>query len=332
MFPNRLVIVFVGLGCTAAAGVGAYVATRQNLANLAAPAVTAAVVPQTAAVTLSPPGAPVAPTSVQPPLESPTAAELVPAAAPLRASNTVPGTATLPTAAESRSMRIAEEPAVVERPSGPPVPVAAPPMAAAEPLLAPPVEETRIAEAPAQSEASTARALHELVVQPDSVIGLETESALTSERARLEDRVEARVVRDVRVNGAIAVPAGTKALGTVVVVDRGGKVRERARLGIRFQTLLLPDGTRLPISTETIYRYGEAPGDRAAAKITGGVVAGAILGALINGGKGAAIGAAAGAGAGTAAVASAERNAAQFPAGAEVTARILAPITVTLDK
>lgn len=166
----------------------------------------------------------------------------------------------------------------------------------------------------------------------DSVIGLQTEGLLTSERARVEDRVEAHVVRDVRVNGLVAVPAGTRALGTVVVVERGGKVRERARLGIRFDTLLLPDGTELAINTEPIYRLGEAPSNSSGAKIGGGAVAGAILGAIIAGGKGAAIGGATGAGAGTAAVLSGERRAATFPPGSEVTARILAPIAVSVER
>src|SRR5205085_407930 len=83
------------------------------------------------------------------------------------------------------------------------------------------------------------------------------------------DRVEARVVRDVRVGGRVAIPAGARALGSVVVVERGGKMRERARLGIRFHTLALADGTRLPITTETIYRYGDAPGNSSAAKNRG---------------------------------------------------------------
>jgi hypothetical protein len=174
--------------------------------------------------------------------------------------------------------------------------------------------------------------LQELVVSANSVIGLQTDVALSSDRARVEDRVEARVARDVRVDGHVAIPAGTNAHGTVVVVDRGGKFKERARLGIRFHALTLPDGTEVPISTETIYRYGDAPGNGTAAKIGGGAVAGAILGAIIGGGKGAAVGATTGAGAGTVAVAAGDRSLATFPAGAEVTARILSPVTLTVEK
>jgi hypothetical protein len=176
------------------------------------------------------------------------------------------------------------------------------------------------------------KTIEELVVSADSVVGLQTETSLTSERARVEDSVEARVARDVRVGGEVAIPAGTRALGSVMVVERGGKFKERARLGIRFHTLVMADGTRLPITTETIYRYGNAPGNGSAAKIGGGAVAGAILGAIIGGGKGAAVGAATGAGAGTAAAVASDRSEAAFPAGAEVTARILSPVTVALER
>lgn len=172
----------------------------------------------------------------------------------------------------------------------------------------------------------------EVTVAADSVIGFELDRGISSERARVEDRVEARVARDVRVNRRVAIPAGARALGSVTVVERGGKFKERARLGIRFHTLVLADGTRLPIETDTIYRYGDARGDGSAKKIGGGAVAGAILGAIIGGAKGAAVGATAGAGGGTAMVMSGERSAAQFLPGAEVTARVLSPVTVTVER
>jgi hypothetical protein len=176
------------------------------------------------------------------------------------------------------------------------------------------------------------KVLQELVVPADSVVGLQTETALSSERARVEDRVEARVTRDVRVGDRVAIPAGARALGTVTVVDHGGKFRERARLGVRFHTIVLADGTRLPISTDTLYRDGDAPGGDASKKIGGGAAVGAILGAIIGGAKGAAIGAATGGGAGTAAVMAGDRSAATLPAGSPVTVRLLSPVTVTVDK
>jgi len=113
-------------------------------------------------------------------------------------------------------------------------------------------------------------------------------------------------------------------------VERGGKFKERARLGIRFNTLVLTDGTRIPISTETIFREGEAPGASSRRKSAVRRWA-ARFSARILGAAGRAIGAAAGAGAGTAVVAAGDRNAATFPGGTSMTVRILQPITVTTD-
>jgi len=164
------------------------------------------------------------------------------------------------------------------------------------------------------------------------VIGLTTETRLSSDTAKIEDRVDAKVSRDVNVGGKVAIPAGSKAIGSVMLVERGGKFKDRARLGIRFHTLVLADGTRLPINTEAIYREGDSPSNSSAAKVGGGAVGGAILGAILGGAKGAAIGAAAGGGGGTAAVMASGPSTVTIPAGTPLTARITSPVTVTTDK
>jgi hypothetical protein len=164
------------------------------------------------------------------------------------------------------------------------------------------------------------------------VIGLQADTLVSSEHARVEDRVEARVTRDVRVHDTVVIPAGSRASGSVVVVERGGKFKQTARLGIRFNTLVLADGTRLSIQTETWIREGPAPGNESAAKVGGGTVAGAILGAILGGGKGAAIGAAAGAGTGSGAVMAGDRSAATIHPGEPVTVRLTSPVTVTVEQ
>ena len=183
---------------------------------------------------------------------------------------------------------------------------------------------------PPRAPEPPAKVFDELIVSADSVIGLQTENTISSETARVEDRVDARVTRDVRVGDKVAIPSGTRAIGSVTQVDRGGKFKERAHLGIRFHTLVLADGTRVPISTETITRDGDAPSS--AAKIGGGAVGGAILGAILGGAKGAVIGGATGAGAGAAATAAGDRSAASLPAGTQTTVRILSPVTVTVER
>jgi hypothetical protein len=41
---------------------------------------------------------------------------------------------------------------------------------------------------------------------------------------------------------------------------------------VRFTSIVLADGTRLPIQTETVFREGDAPGRESAAKIGGGAI------------------------------------------------------------
>ena len=143
--------------------------------------------------------------------------------------------------------------------------------------------------------APPAREFEDLVVSADSVIGLQIETSTTSDNAELEDQVIAHVTRDVRVDGKVAIPAGAKAHGEVTLVERGGRLRERARLGVRFTSVVLPDGTRVRLESETVYREGDAPSRESAAKIGGGAIGGAILGGIFGGAKGAAIGGSVGA-------------------------------------
>jgi hypothetical protein len=198
--------------------------------------------------------------------------------------------------------------------------------AAIEPLENTTVERSPVVQEPAR------RLYDELVIPADSVIGLQVENAVTTERAKVEDQVRARVTRDVRVQDQVAIPAGARAEGSVTLVERGGRLKDQARLGIRFHTIVLADGTRLPINTETIYREGESPARESAAKIGGGAVGGAVLGAIFGGKKGAIIGSTVGAAGGSVAVATSEASAATLPQGSTVTVRMGSPATVTVER
>jgi hypothetical protein len=219
------------------------------------------------------------------------------------------------------------------RPVSPVVAVPEPVPTAPEPVPAPivpaPIEPPRIAEAPPVAPEPL---VEELELPAQSVIGLQLESSVSSETARLEDEVVARVTRDVRVGDQVAIPAGSKAHGEVTMVDRGARLRERARLGVRFTSIVLADGTRLPIDTEPIYREGDSVRNENAAKIGGGAIGGAIIGGILGGAKGAAIGGSIGAGAGTAATVAGGRNAATLPSGTPVTVRIERPVSVTVER
>jgi type IV secretory pathway VirB10-like protein len=191
-----------------------------------------------------------------------------------------------------------------------------------------PAQERRAPEPPAPAVPE----FEEVVLPASSVIGLEVDTALSSERARVEDRVDARVTRDVMADGRVAIPAGSRVLGAVTLVERGGKVKQAARLGVRFHTVVLTNGREVPLSTEPVYREGESPAGDSARKIGGAAVGGAILGAIIGGGKGAMIGGATGAAGGSAVVMSGDRRAATLPSGSVVTVRLSGPATLEVEK
>jgi len=350
MPSNRLAFAALAIACIGAAAGGGYLASKQNAVPAPASAQVQAPLPEAPTPVTTATALPATATAERPSqavqeTESVVAdtASRTPASTAGSVSRTTVAKRAEPPARtgatrEGRPVARQQQPpaltsswpssAATQAPAVPPTPT---PAAADNTTPAQRPEERAAQETPRASEPPQ-KTFEELVVSSDSVIGLQTENRISSETARVEDRVEARVTRDVKVGDRVAIPAGSRAIGSVMQVERGGKFKERARLGIRFHTLVLADGTRLPISTETIYRDGEAPGNGSAAKVGGAAVGGAILGAILGGAKGAAIGGTAGAGAGTAAVMAGDRSAATLPAGTSMTVRILSPVTVTTEK
>ena len=325
MISKALAFGLLGVGCVVAAAGGAFVAVRQNVtaerAALSAPAPqppstqaeAGTPVSETEALVASEPDGAVpepAPVELTPkPAERPRGRRAE-AAPPPRSTQTVTrDTQPAPPAAPERS------PGAVEAPVAPSLPV---PQPAPEPA--------RTYEPPAAVEPQ----FEEVIVPASSVIGLQVTTALSSERTQVEDRVDARVTRDVLSAGRVAIPAGSRVIGSVTLVERGGKVKERARLGVRFHTLVLADGSELALRTEGIFREGEPPSGESARKIGGAAIGGAILGAIIGGGKGAVVGGATGAAGGTAAVMTGDRNAATLASGTVVNVRLTAPLAVEL--
>jgi len=257
---------------------------------------------------------------------APVQVEEVPPVAPRRVS------AARPEAAPVQRRREAERP-IAPAPAAPQASAVDSPRPVAPSAPVEAVEPPRIVDNQASRAVEPVGPLYdELVIAADSVIGLEIETALSSERARVEDPVVARVTRDVKVGNRVVIPAGSRANGEVTTVERGGRLKDRARLGVRFTSIVLADGTRVPIETSPIYREGDSPTNESAAKIGGGAIGGAIIGGILGGGKGAAIGSIVGAGAGGGVVAAGGRNAATLPSGTPVTVRVEDPVVVTVER
>jgi hypothetical protein len=348
MVSNRLGLAVIGLASVVAAGVGGFVAMRQT--DQPAIAASAPAQASTAPAPVQETEAPVAESSAPvPPAATPTVeASAPPVAAPSPQVTVAPPTAPTPSKARADKPKPTAR-SVRPTPPTPTLPSATP-------------GDTRVASDPAPEPVSTSRTepqssdvqtpppaapdtashqepspaepqhqLEDVIVPADSVIGLQIETSVSSETARVEDRVDARVTRDVTVNGRVAIPAGARLRGAVTLVDRGGKVKDRSRLGVRFHTLVLADGTTMTIQTDAVYREGDSPAQASAAKIGGAAIGGAILGAIMGGARGAVIGGSTGAAGGTAAVMAGSRKPAALPAGTSVTVRVLSPVTVTVE-
>ena len=313
--------------CMVAAGFGAYLALRPQPAALPASGAGGA-------------GAPTAQTTeIQAEVTNPAEAS-VPGGAQASAAPAAPA-AERPKAKASKPSKPAAEAApsesavsggAVTAPPASESPVAGSSVGGGAPPVADPVPPPVAEPAAPQPPPPPQRTFEELVVSAESVIGLRVESTVSSEVAKVEDPVEARVTRDVRVGSDVAIPAGSRVLGSVVQAERGGKMKTAARIGVRFHTLVLADNTRMPMQTEVIYREGKSPGQESAAKVGGAAVGGAILGAILGGGKGAAIGGSVGAAGGTAAVMAGGRNPAILASGTSLTVRLSQPVTIVVER
>ncbi|MCC7010766.1 MAG: hypothetical protein IT184_18285 [Acidobacteria bacterium] len=320
--PKSLIVGVVGAGCIAAAGLGAYLAVRTgNSAPYAAPA---------------------AASSAGPTLPGGTTAEAEPAAgsstsAPA-ASAPAPQTSLRARAARPAA-RVAAAPPTPEAAAIPPAPPSSPASAAERPLSATEAASPSASDADAVAQpvvvapaaAPAAPAFDEVTVRSDTVIGIQLTSTVSSESAKIEDRVTGKVVRDVTVDGRVMIPAGALVDGAVTSVQRGGKFHEQAKLGVRFTSVQLGD-LRVPIQTETIIRLGEAPTGKAASKIGASAAIGAVIGGIFGGKKGAAIGTTAGAAGGTAAVMAGDAKEAVLAAGTPLTLRLTAPATFEIER
>jgi hypothetical protein len=108
----------------------------------------------------------------------------------------------------------------------------------------------------------------------------------------------AHVAAPVVQNGVVILPKGTQCRGHVVESKASGRLKGRAVLSVRLDSVEL-NGRRYEIDTSSPVMVGTRHKKRNLALIGGGTGTGAAIGAIAGGGVGAAIGAGVGAAAGT---------------------------------
>ena len=251
-------------------------------------------------------------------------------------------------------------PTTAEEPTPPPPP----PQAATPPRL--PAQAGRRAEpapAPAQPEPAAAQpadtGVRRVEPQPEpppapepvrirlpegTKIVFALSNSLSTKTNQTGDPFGGVVSRSVRVGETLVIPEGSVIRGTVGHVERPGRVKGRAELGLRFDQLELPDGQVYDLSAslteldqgekEEVTEEGEVKGEgskkRDAATIGAGAGIGAVIGAIGGGGKGAATGGAVGAGAGTAVVLLTRGKDVELKRGTELAVQLDRPLAITL--
>jgi hypothetical protein len=128
-----------------------------------------------------------------------------------------------------------------------------------------------------------------------------------------------------------ALPAGSRIGGIVTDATRSGRVKGRAHIAMRFDSVTSTstgEPARYRMETTAIGRTAAATKKKDALEIGAPAAGGALIGAIAGGKKGALIGTAVGGGAGTAVVLSTRGKEVRLPKGTALTLKLAEPLTV----
>lgn len=178
----------------------------------------------------------------------------------------------------------------------------------------------------------------------DQYFRLRMNQTLNSGTSRVGDRFQSTVVTPVYAGGVEVVPAGSIVEGRVTSVSPARTRGREGQLGMQFEAVVLPDGTKYQLDGALTELQdtragkvdaenevsGKSSDKRNVAYVGGGTVGGAVLGGAIGGGKGAGIGAIIGAGAGVAGVMLTKGSEAELRSGTEIGMVTTRPITFSV--
>lgn len=162
-----------------------------------------------------------------------------------------------------------------------------------------------------------------------SIVRVRTQTSISTHDARNGETIQANLEAPLIANGVVLAPRGADVTLAVADSDPGGRVKGRARIGLRLVSLPVT-GVRRSVVTSTYWHEAAGTKKKDVAKI--GILSGigAAIGAIAGGGKGAAIGAGAGGGAGTAVVLSTHGDSAVVPAESVIQFTLQQPISAKL--
>jgi len=208
---------------------------------------------------------------------------------------------------------------------------------------------------PAQSAQENAppAARPTLMVPAQTTIPLRLMNTVNSRTAQAGQALYCETIFPVTVGNKIVIPRGSSVKGSITQVIRPGRGKaKKAQLGLRFETLILPNGTTFPLRA-TLSGFGstgkegfrpkEAKIEGASSKgddvgkVAETTITGAELGTIVGAadgsvGKGLGIGSLVGAGAGLVWIMASRGKEILLPSGTDFELQLSAPLTFTRDE
>jgi hypothetical protein len=158
---------------------------------------------------------------------------------------------------------------------------------------------------------------------------LTLDTPVSSETAKPDQPIRAKMAKPVIVAGMEVIPTGALVTGAVVSAARSGKVKGLASISLRFNEVTVMN-TPYRIRTAAIAREAQSTKGKDAKTIGITTGVGTAVGAIAGGGKGAAIGAGVGGAAGTGAVLATRGKEVSIPAGATLRTTITETVRITM--
>jgi len=161
-----------------------------------------------------------------------------------------------------------------------------------------------------------------------TLLRLALETPLSSETAVTGDTASAQTTSPVRIEGAEAVPVGSRLTGRVTHAASAAQSAGRGEMTLEFDTLELPGGVSTPVRARPLGLRAPAARKKDNALVTGLSEVGAAVGGLIGGRRGAAAGTVVGGSAGAVMVTTSQGREVALAARAALSIELLEPATV----
>jgi hypothetical protein len=220
-----------------------------------------------------------------------------------------------------------------------------PPAASQQPPAPAPANQSPPAAAPAQAAGTPSSTGQKIVLPAGTKIPLVLHNGISTRSAKAGDGVYFETLFPVMQNGKVVIPAGSYVSGEITESARPGRVKGRGEIGIRLNTLILPntyvvDLNAQPSSAatgggETVDPEGHVKGDSDKASDAGVLLGTTGVGAgigSIGGAKGAGIGAGIGLVAGLATVLLTRGPDVELPRGSTLEAQLNRALSLDADK